>query len=48
MNENVLLAHASPISYMLKLATLIKNNSPLVPARLLKLRESIGSTINSV
>ena len=48
MNENFLLAHASPIPYMLRLTTLIKNNSTLVPVRLLKLRESIGNTINSV
>ena len=31
---------------MLKLATLIKNNPTLVPARLLKLRECIGNTVN--
>ena len=41
MNENVALARASP--YTLKLATLIKNISCLVRARLLEFRECINS-----
>ena len=47
-NENIPLAHASPIPYTLKLATLMKNISSLVTVRLLKSHECVVNTIDSV